>query len=104
MNTLISYINHEIKPVKHDDSIAEAQNIFTDFTYSHFPVTEDGVYIGCLSKETVEFLEPSASINDSRFNFERFFVRSSIIWLDVLEIFAKNETNLLPVLDEKTII
>jgi hypothetical protein len=40
-------------------------------------------------------------VNENRFHFERFFVRSSVIWLDVLEIFAKNETNLIPVLDEK---
>lgn len=101
MNSLDSYINNEIKPIKHNDSIAEVQDVFVDFPYSHFPVTEDGVYIGCVSKEAVEFLNANAKVNDSRFNFERFFVRSTMIWLDVLEVFAKNEANLLPVLDNK---
>ena len=101
MNSLNSYINTEIKPLKHSDSIMEAQDLFEDFSYSHFPVTEEGIYIGCITKETVEFLNSEAQINDSRFHFERFFVRSSMIWLDVLEIFAKNDSNLLPVLDEK---
>jgi len=101
MNSLDSYINNEIKPIKHTDFIAEAQDVFADFPYTHFPVTEDGIYIGCVSKEAVEFLNPDAIINDSRFHFERFFVRSTMIWLDVLEVFAKNEANLLPVLDEK---
>lgn len=101
MNSLNSYINSEIKPLKHSDSIGEALDLFEDFSYSHFPVTEDGIYIGCVTKETVEFLNSEAQINDSRFHFERFFVRSSMIWLDVLEIFAKNEANILPVLDEK---
>jgi Mg/Co/Ni transporter MgtE len=101
MNSLESYINNEIKPIKHTDSIAATQNVFEDFPYSHFPVTEDGIYIGCVSKEAVEFLDAAAKVNDSRFHFERFFVRSTMIWLDVLEVFAKNEANLLPVLDEK---
>lgn len=101
MNSLDSYINNEIKPIKHTDSIAEVQDVFVDFPYSHFPVTEDGVYIGCVSKDAVEFLNADAKVNNSRFNFERFFVRSTMIWLDVLEVFAKNEANLLPVLDEK---
>lgn len=101
MNSLNSYINSEIKPLKHSDSIGEALDLFEDFSYSHFPVTEDGIYIGCVTKETVEFLNSEAQINDSRFHFERFFVRSSMIWLDVLEVFAKNDANLLPVLDEK---
>ena len=101
MNSLNSYINSEIKPLKHSDSIGEALDLFEDFSYSHFPVTEDGIYIGCITKETVEFSNSEALINDSRFHFERFFVRSSMIWLDVLEIFAKNDANILPVLDEK---
>ena len=101
MNSLNSYINTEIKPLKHSDSIGEALDLFEDFSYSHFPVTEDGIYIGCVTKETVEFSNSEALINDSRFHFERFFVRSSMIWLDVLEVFSKNDANLLPVLDEK---
>jgi Mg/Co/Ni transporter MgtE len=101
MNSLNSYINSEIKPLKHSDSIGEALDLFEDFSYSHFPVTEDGIYIGCITKETVEFSNSEALINDSRFHFERFFVRSSMIWLDVLEVFAKNDANILPVLDEK---
>jgi len=101
MNNLTSYINNEIKPLKHTDSIAKAQDLFLDFPYTHFPIIEDGVYIGCVSKESVELLNSDAIINDSRFHFERFFVRTRTIWLDVLEIFAKNESNLIPVLDEK---
>jgi Mg/Co/Ni transporter MgtE len=101
MNSLNSYLNTEIQPLRHSTSIGEVQDFFEDFTYSHFPVTEDGVYIGCVSKESIEFLNPSALLNENRFHFERFFVRFNMIWLDVLEVFAKNEANLLPVLDEK---
>lgn len=101
MNNLDSYINNELKPIKHSASVGEAQAVFLDFPYSHFPVTEDGIYIGCMQKESVEFLNSEESVNEHRFHFERFFVRSSVLWLDVLEVFAKNETNLLPVLDEK---
>jgi Mg/Co/Ni transporter MgtE len=101
MNSLNTYINTEIKPLKHRAPIRDAQDLFEEVTYSHFPVTEDGVYIGCVSKESVEFLNATALLKENRFQFERFFVRSTMIWLDVLEVFAKNESNLLPVLDEK---
>jgi Mg/Co/Ni transporter MgtE len=101
MNSLNTFLNTEIKPLKHSAPISEAQDLFEEVMYSHFPVTEEGVFIGCVSKESVAFLNASALLNENRFHFERFFVRSSMIWLDVLEVFAKNETNLLPVLDEK---
>ncbi len=101
MNSLNTFLNTEIKPLKHSAPISEAQDLFEEVMYSHFPVTEEGVFIGCVSKESVAFLNASALLNENRFHFERFFVRSTMIWLDVLEVFAKNETNLLPVLDEK---
>ncbi len=37
---------------------------------------------------------------DYRYALEGFFVRDSMIWLDVLEVFANNQTNIVPVLDE----
>ena len=101
MNNLTSYINNEIKPLKHSDSIGEAQDLFSDFSYTHFPVTEEGIYIGCISNENAALLNSKTLVNDNRFHFERFFVRNTTIWLDVLEIFAKNESNLIPVLDDK---
>jgi Mg/Co/Ni transporter MgtE len=101
MNSLNTYLNTEIKPLKHSAPLSEVQDLFEEVPYSHFPVTEDGVFIGCVSTESVAFLNASVLLNENRFHFERFFVRSSMIWLDVLEVFAKNETNLLPVLDEK---
>jgi CBS domain-containing protein len=39
------------------------------------------------------------TMEDARFTMERFFTRDTAIWLDVLEVFAKNETNLVPVLN-----
>jgi Mg/Co/Ni transporter MgtE len=101
MNNLTSYINNEIKPLKHTQTIANAQDLFLDIPYTHFPVTEEGIYMGCISKENAEILNSEALINDSRFNFDRFFVRENMIWLDVLEIFAKNDSNIIPVLDIK---
>lgn len=103
MHNLIDYINFDIMPLKTSQSIAEAQDLFLEIPYSHFPVSEDHVYIGCLSRENAEIIEGSKSIGENRFDFERFFVRDSMIWLDVLEEFAKNECNIMPVLNEKNI-
>jgi len=101
MNALLSYLNKDIKPLKSEETIADAQDLFMDLPYSHFPILENNVYIGCLSKENSEILNSSSKIEDNRFEFNHFFVRSKMIWLDVLEVFAQNETNIVPVLDDK---
>lgn len=100
MTEITDFINNSIKPLRTTDSIADAQDLFEEYPFSHFPVLENGVYIGCADAEDIELMDIDKTVNDSRYNFDRFFTRDTSIWLDVLEIFARNETNLVPVLDK----
>lgn len=99
MTEITDYLNNNIKALRTSDSVADAQDLFSEYPFSHFPVLEEGVYIGSAGAEDVEQMDIDKTMGDLRYNFERFFVRDTALWLDVLEIFAKNETNLLPVLD-----
>lgn len=101
MIDITDFINNDIKPLRVTDSVATAQDLFAEYPFSHFPVLENGVYIGVANAEDTELMDIEKSIGEDRFSFGRFFVRDTTIWLDVLEVFAKNETNLLPVLDAK---
>lgn len=101
MNEITNYITQEINALTVTDIVEKAQDIFLNLPFSHFPVLEEGTYIGCANAEDIDLLDPDKKIGDFRFNFDRFFVRNTMNWLDVLEVFAKNETNLVPVLDEK---
>lgn len=100
MTEITDFINNDIKPLRITDTAADAQDLFADYTFSHFPVLEDGVYIGAARAEDIELEDIDKTMADVRFGFDRFFVRDTALWLDVLEVFAKNETNLLPVLDK----
>lgn len=100
MTEITDYINKEVNPILIHDTIELVQDLFLEFPYSHFPVLEDGIYIGCASAEDVELLDGDRKISEFRYTFERFFVRNTMNWLDVLEVFAKNETNVVPILDE----
>lgn len=100
MNPLLEYINNDVQPLKSSSPLSEADDLFYELPYSHFPIIEEDVYIGVLSRENAELGHVEELIADKRFDFDRFFVRSTMNWLDVLEVFARNETNLAPVLDE----
>jgi Mg/Co/Ni transporter MgtE len=99
MTEITDFLNSNIKALRTTDTVADAQDLFAEYPFSHFPVLEDGVYIGCAGSEDTELLDIEKTMDDARYTFERFFVRDSTMWLDVLEVFAKNETNLVPVLD-----
>ncbi len=86
------------------ETLKEVIRFFEETTFSHVGVTENGIYIGLLSENDLACFEPKKKIEDFRFQLETFSVTKDTAWLDVLEMFSRNEANVLPVLDENQII
>ncbi|MCF6131812.1 CBS domain-containing protein [Flavobacterium wongokense] len=100
MRQLSEYINNDFKPFSSTDSVTDVQEFFVDINYSHFPVMDNDIYIGSISAVDVETFEAQKPITDYRYTLEGFFVRTTMIWLDILEVFARNNANVVPILDE----
>ncbi|MDL5513186.1 CBS domain-containing protein [Arenibacter sp. M-2] len=86
------------------DTLKKVIKFFNESTYSHVAVMEGNVFIGVLDENDLDNYEKDKKIEDYRYNLETFFVRKETSWLDVLEIFSKNEANLLPVLDDNGLV
>ncbi|MDB9961307.1 acetoin utilization protein acuB [Oceanihabitans sp.] len=96
---LPEYIINDIKPLTIVDSIRDLQLLFNQLTYSHIPIkNEDGVYLGCISETDAHCFESAKDLKEFAYAMEGFFVREETNWLDVLEAFAQNHTNIMPVL------
>ncbi|MFV7234453.1 MULTISPECIES: CBS domain-containing protein [Flavobacterium] len=100
MTEITNYITNDFKAIDSQETIAVVQDFFNELHFSHFPVVEEGIYIGSIVSDDIETFDRDKKVIDYRFTLEGFFTRTNTIWLDVLEIFAKNHTNLVPVLDE----
>ena len=98
---ITNYITTDFKAIDIQQTIASVKDFFEDLTFSHFPVVEEGIYMGSISTEDLETFDNDKKIIDYRYTLASFFARTDSIWLEVLEVFAKNRTNLVPVLDEK---
>ncbi len=96
---LENLIINDIKPVDITETVGELQQSFNQLTYSHIPVQQDGIYLGCISETDAHCFDANESLNELRYAAEGFFVKSTTNWLDVLEAFAQNNTNIMPVLD-----
>ncbi|MFD2587844.1 CBS domain-containing protein [Croceitalea marina] len=73
---------------------------FDQTTCSHVAITENNIFIGVLPENDLACFESEKKIEEYRHNFEHFSVTNETSWLDVLEIFARNEANIMPVLDK----
>jgi len=94
------HIISNITVFKITDSAEKVLEFFQANSYSHVAVEEDGRFLGMFSENDAETLVPQTKLEDFRYELEGFFVRSETNWLDVLEAFARNEANLLPIVSE----
>ena len=84
-----------------NDTIQDVIHFFKHTTYSHVAVKDKNVFLGVLPENDLETFEKGKLIEEYRYNLESFFVTKNTSWLDVLEKFARNEANLLPIVDEE---
>ncbi|HET8885415.1 MAG TPA: CBS domain-containing protein [Salinimicrobium sp.] len=99
--TIQPYIINDVLPFPKNGSIGELKKLFNELILTHLPIEENGIYRGSISENDVRCFESSKQVGDYSYSLEEFFVRDSYNWLDILEAFAKNKTNIMPVLDEE---
>lgn len=100
MTEITNYITNDFKAIDSQETIVAAQDFLIDLSFSHFPIVEEGVYIGSIAADDLETFDADKKVGDYKYTLEHFFARTNMIWLDVLEVFANNQTNIVPVLDE----
>jgi predicted transcriptional regulator len=103
MTEITNYITNDFRAIDSQETIASVQDFFADVNFSHFPVLENGIFIGSIAADDIETFDTDKKAIDYKYTLERFFARKSMMWLDVLEVFAKNHTNTVPVIDENNI-
>lgn len=100
MTEITDYITNDYKAIDYQETIADVHDFFVDVSFSHFPIVQEGIYIGCIASNDIDTFDIDKKIEDYNYALEGFFARKTMIWLDVLEVFAKNHTNIVPVLDD----
>lgn len=96
------YILSEFKPFTLETSVFDVKSFFSETTYSHFPIIKDNKLMGLISETDIEGIdEDEKEIGYFQYLFNLFFTEESNNLLDIITIFASNETNLIPVINSK---
>ena len=96
---LENLIINDLNPVNLNDTVGDVKMMFSQLTYSHIPVKNGDIYVGCISETDAHCFESQKILLDINYALEGFYVRNTTNWLDVLEAFAQNDSNVMPVLD-----
>ena len=101
---LAPYILNDIKPISCNNKVSDIMVLFNQLTLSHIPVKDDNdVFLGSFSETDIHCFDSDKTLNEFKYAIENFFVRDDTMWLDVLEAFAINSTNIMPVLSYKNV-
>ncbi len=93
-----SYILNDIGIFNINDKIRDMQAIFNEINYTHLPVENDGIYLGSISEADVRSFDAEKTLAEYQYTFSGFFTRLDDHWLETLQTFARNQSNILPVL------
>lgn len=95
------YILEEIKPLRLKDSVKKSQKVFKNFPITHFPVIENNKLLGNFSEDDIQTLENKESeLVAYAHLLNSFFADEKATILELLKIFADNDTNIIPVLNK----
>ncbi|MFC2110404.1 CBS domain-containing protein [Bacteroidota bacterium] len=98
---IVDYIQKDLKPVPLDTPISSVKKIFSQVQFSHLPVIDNNRLVGLISESDVLTVEEeSKKLADFNYLLESFFAKEEDDWINLLHIFARNESNLLPLLDK----
>lgn len=99
--SLENYILNEVPIFNLSNTIKDLQETFVGSLYSHLPVENNGVYLGCFTETDIYSFDGEKKLMEFQYILQGFFAREDDHWLEALQNFASNQSNILPVLSHE---
>lgn len=97
---ITEYILNDFYPLTTQSTVKEALKLFEMYPITHIPVLDNTDYVGCISQTDILTIDNKNELLIEFIDiFDHFHVNSTQALLDVLKIFANNDTNILPVIE-----
>lgn len=95
------FILKEIKALTLNSSVKSAQQLCKDLPITHIPVVENGKLLGCLPESDIQTIEnKNRTLSEYSYLLDHFYTDEKATVLDLISLFADNDSNLIPVLDK----
>ena len=99
---IADYILNDFSPLTTQSTVKEAIGLFKTYPITHVPILENGNYIGCISQTDILTLENEDDLLKEQEGFlEHFNVKVENSIIELLKIFANNDTNILPIISNQ---
>lgn len=100
MKAVQNLIRQKDKPFNFNTKFEDIALFVEENRYSHFPVVDDGVYMGSIAAIDI-IPSKTKTVGDYRYALLPYFVRQDASWFEVMEKFAQFDCTVLTVLNQK---
>ncbi|MFT6959852.1 MAG: putative transcriptional regulator [Polaribacter sp.] len=99
---ITDYIQNNIKPLRLKSSVKTAIKLFDTFPVTHFAVVEDTKLLGCFAQDDIQTIaNKTVDLFAHTHLLNSFFADEKATVLELLKIFADNDTTLIPILNKE---
>ena len=96
------FILEEIKALTLNDTVRCAQQVCENLPITHIPIVEGGKLIGCLPESDIQTIEDKdQKLSEYSYLLDLFYSNNKTTLLDLIVLFADNDCNLIPVLNQE---
>jgi CBS domain-containing protein len=99
---ITEYIQNKIKPLSLRSSVKTAKKLLDDYAITHFVVVENNKILGCFAQgDMLQIENKSDELVAYSHLLNSFFADKEATALELLKIFADNDTTLIPVINSE---
>ncbi|CAL2084945.1 CBS domain-containing protein [Tenacibaculum sp. 190524A05c] len=96
------YILKEIKALSPENTVSDALNLCEHLPITHIPVVKDNKLVGCFAEDDIQTIEnTNASLQEYIHLIQHFHAHKKSSLLELISLFAENDCNIIPVLEEQ---
>ncbi|WP_420551598.1 HPP family protein [Tenacibaculum aiptasiae] len=96
------FILTDIKALTLKSTVKDAQKLCENLPITHIPIVESGKLIGCLPEADVQIIEDKDGLlSEYSYLLDLFYTNEKATLLDLIVLFADNDSNLIPVLNKE---
>ncbi|WP_442267559.1 CBS domain-containing protein [Tenacibaculum sp. ZS6-P6] len=98
---ITDYILKEIKALTLNDSVFKAYDLCKNLPITHIPIVVNNKLIGCFAEDDIQTTEnKEVKLSEYTHLLHQFHTNTKTTLLDLITLFAENDCNIIPVLDE----
>jgi predicted transcriptional regulator len=99
-----TYINNDFSPLGLSAHIKQVKEHFKNLPFTHFPIVENNKLIGMLAQSDVLYIEDDfEEIYNLTHLLQHYDIQGHTNCLDLLSLFAENDTDIIPVVDNNKV-